>query len=202
MRQDGPFQWRIHRPLRRIGFGGNPMRRCSDHIQAIVRAGLVTVLLIGAPLASIYVSHGIYIADLRAGRAQAMAWHRVPALVLHTKPLVTALETTGHLPNLLTLRWVKPDGSSQTGEVTRSVDAVAGSTVTVWTDEQGRLAQPPLSSAEVADRAICAAIAAPMVLALLLAAVDGVVSFILGRRQLARWGAEWEVVGPRWTGRR
>jgi hypothetical protein len=178
------------------------MRRCSDHIQAIARAGLVTVFLIGAPLASMYVSHGIYIADLRAGRAQAMAWHRVPALVLHTKPLVTALETTGHLPNLLTLQWVRPDGSSQTGEVTRSVDAAAGSIVTVWIDERGRLAQPPLSRAEVADRAICAAIAAPVVLALLLAAAGGMVSFILGRRQLARWGAEWEVVGPQWTGRR
>ena len=121
MRQDGPLQWRIRRPLRWMGFGGNPMRRCSDHIQVIVRGGLVTVFLVGAPLASIYVSHGIYVADLRAGRVQAMAWHRVPALVLYTKPLVTALETTGRLPNLLTLRWVKPNGSSQTGEVTRSV---------------------------------------------------------------------------------
>ena len=74
--------------------------------------------------------------------------------------------------------------------------------MTVWIDEQGRLFQPPLSRAEVADRAICAAIAAPMALALLLAAVGGVVSFILDRRQLARWGAEWEVVGPQWTGRR
>ena len=178
------------------------MRRCSDHIQAIVRAGLMTVFLIGAPLASMYVSHGIYSAGLRAGRAQAMAWHRVPALVLHAKPLVTALETTGHPPDVLMLRWVKPDGSSQTGQVTRAVDAVAGSTVTVWIDEQGRLAGPPLSRAEVADRAICAAVAAPMTFALLLAAVGGAVSLILDKRRLARWGAEWEVVGPQWTGRR
>ena len=202
MRQDRPLQRRIHRPLRRIGFDGNPMRRCSDHIQAIVRAGLMTVFLIGAPLASMYVSHGIYSAGLRAGRAQAMAWHRVPALVLHAKPLVTALETTGHPPDVLMLRWVKPDGSSQTGQVTRAVDAVAGSTVTVWIDEQGRLAGPPLSRAEVADRAICAAVAAPMTFALLLAAVGGAVSLILDKRRLARWGAEWEVVGPQWTGRR
>ena len=58
-------------------------------------------------------------------------------------------------------------------------NAVAGSTVTVWTDEKGRLAQPPLSRAEVAERAICAAVATPMALALLLAAVGAVVSFIL-----------------------
>jgi hypothetical protein len=155
--------------LRRLGFDGNPMRRCCDRILAIVRACLMTVFLIGAPLASIYVSHGIYIAGLRAGRAQAIAWHCVPARVLHAKPLVTALETTGHPPEVLMLRWEKPDGSSQTGEITRAVDAVAGSTVTVWIDEQGRLAQPPLSRAEIADRAICGAVAAPMVLALLLA---------------------------------
>jgi len=202
MRQDGPLQRRIHRPLRWIGFDRNPMRRRCDRIQAIVWAGLVMVFLTGAPLASIYLSHKIYIADLRAGRAQAMAWHRVPARVLHAKPLVTALEPTGHLPEVLMLRWVKPDGSSQTGEVTRAIDAVAGSIVTVWIDKRGRLAQPPLSRAEVADRAMCAAIATPIVLALLLAAVGGLVSFILERRHLARWGAEWEVVGPQWTGRR
>jgi hypothetical protein len=27
MRQDGPFQWRIRRPLRQVGFGGNPTIR-------------------------------------------------------------------------------------------------------------------------------------------------------------------------------
>jgi hypothetical protein len=188
--------------LRRIGFGRNPLRRCSDRIQAIAWAGLVTAFLIGAPLASIYASHGIYIYALRARRTQAMAWHRVPALVLHAKPLVTALETTGRPPTLLVLRWVKPDGSSQTGEVTRAGNAVAGSTVTVWTDKKGRLAHPPLSRAEAADRAICAAVAAPMALALLLAAVGGVVSLILDRSRVARWGSEWEVVGPQWAGRR
>jgi len=123
---------------------------------------------------------------------------RVPALVLSAKPLVTALETADRPPTVLVLQWVKPDGASQTGEVTRARNAVAGSTVTVWTDEQGRLAQP-LSRAEVAERAICAAVAAPMALALLLAAVGAVVSFILDRRRLARWAAEWEVVGPRWS---
>jgi hypothetical protein len=202
MRQDGPRQGRIHRPSRPTGFGQNPLRRCSDRIQAIVWAGLVTVFLIGAPLASIYASHEIYIYALWARRAQAMTWHRVPALVLHAKPLVTALETTDRPPTLLVLRWVKSDGSPQTGEVTRAGNAVAGSNVIVWTDKKGRLAHPPLSRAEVADRAICAAVAAPMALGLLLAAVGGVVSFVLDRHRLAHWSAEWEVVGPQWTGRR
>jgi hypothetical protein len=74
--------------------------------------------------------------------------------------------------------------------------------VIVWTDKKGRLAPPPLSQGEVADRAICAAVAAPMALALLLTAVGGVVSVILDRHRLAHWSAEWEMAGPRWTGRR
>jgi hypothetical protein len=202
MRHDGPREGRIHRPLRRIGFGRNPLRRSSDQIQVIVWAGLVVAFLIGAPLASMYASHGIYIYALRARRAQAMAWHPVPALVLHVKPVVTALETTGRPPALLVLRWMKPDGSSQTGQVTRAGNIATGSTVTVWTDKKGQLTQPPLSRTEVADRATCAAVAAPMALALPLAAVGGLVSFILDRSRVARWGAEWEVVGPKWVGRR
>jgi len=199
MRKDGSHQRRVRQPSRLIGFGRHPLRRCSDRIQAIVWAGLVAVFLVGAPLGSIHASRGIYSYALSARRAQAMAWHRVPAMVLSAKPLVTALETTDRPPTLLVLQWVKPDGASQTGEVTGARNAVADSTVTVWTDEQGRLAQPPLSRAEVAERAICAAVAAPMALALLLAAFGAVVSFILDRRRLARWAAEWEVVGPRWS---
>jgi hypothetical protein len=201
MRQDGPHEGRIGRSLRRIGFDHNPVRRCSDRVEAIVWAGLVVVFLVGAPVVTTVVCHGVYVAGFRAGRTQAPAWHRVSAQVLHVTPMSTAWRHPVQ-PALLSLRWARPDGSSQTGEVARAGDVVAGGTVTVWTDQQGRLAHPPLPRAQVADQAIRAAVATPVALALLLVAVGGVVSLILDKRRLAGWEADWAVVEPQWTGRR
>jgi hypothetical protein len=79
---------------------------------------------------------------------------------------------------------------------------VAGSTITVWIDEKGRLTQPPLARAEVSTEVTCAAIATLVGFALLLAAVGGVVSLLLDKHRLARWEADWSAVEPQWGGRR
>ena len=67
-------------------------------------------------------------------------------------------------------------------------NAVAGSTMTAWIGENGRLTRPPLSRAEVTRDVIRAAIAVPVALALVLAAVGGVVSLLLDGHRLACWG--------------
>jgi hypothetical protein len=59
-----------------------------------------------------------------------------------------------------------------------------------------------LFTEEVSSEVMCAAIATLVGLALLLAAVDGVVSLVLDKHRLARWEADWSAVEPRWTGRR
>ena len=85
MNPSQPEGGRIGRTLRRMGFDRNSMRRRSDRIQAILRAVLLAVFVIGAPLASTYVSHQVYLAGLRTARAQTAALHRLPAVVLHVK---------------------------------------------------------------------------------------------------------------------
>jgi hypothetical protein len=143
----------------------------------------------------------MYMSGLQAGRAQAAAWRRVPAVVLRMTPLVTGWYRSGPAPARLSVRWTSPAGSSRTGEITGAENVVPGRTVTVWIDGQGRLTHPPLSRAETIGRAIGGAVAAPMALALLLAAVGRVTSLVLDQRRLHSWEADWSTVEPQWTGR-
>lgn len=195
-------QGRIARSVRRIGFDRNPMRRSSDRIQAIVRAGLVAVFLVSAPLVITGVAHETYVSGLRAAQEQAAAWHPVPARVLRGTPLVAAWVSPARPPWRLSVRWARPNGSSQIGQVTRAGEAKTGSTVTVWTDRQGRLAHHPVSRGQAADQAFRAAIITSIALALLLATAGRAISLILDRRRLASWETDWAAVEPQWTHRR
>jgi hypothetical protein len=184
-----------------MGFDRNPMRRGSDRIQAILRAVLLAVFVLGGPAATAAFWHGVYVAGVRTGRAQAAAWHRVPAVVLHVTFIATAwrhpLPAGG--PARLLVRWATPAGPSRTGETGYGGAAAPGRVVTVWVDASGRLAHPPLTHADVVDHVIGAAIATPAALALVLWVAGWAVSRALDRRRLARWEADWLAVEPVWT---
>jgi hypothetical protein len=187
-RHNGPRQGWHWKLLRRIGFDRNPMRRGTDRIQAVTRAGLLVVFLAGAPVAAQYVSHGIYVSGLQAGHAEATTWHRVPAVVLHAAPIAAGWSHSRKSPALLSVRWASPDGSPATGEITVAEHAVAGSIITVWIDEKGHLTQPPLARAEVSTEVMCAAIATLVGFALLLAAVGGVGVILAGQASAGALG--------------
>jgi hypothetical protein len=189
--------------LRRAGFDHNPLRRDLDRIQATLRAALLAVFVIGAPIATVVVSHGVYVAGLRAERAQAATWHRVPAVVLHTMSLKAAAWRHPVQPAaVLLVRWTAPGGQFRTGEIMDGKSLAAGSTVTIWVGAQGRLSLPPLTHADVVAHVIGAAVLTPALLALVLCTVGGGASLVLDRRRLARWEADWLVVEPQWTRRR
>ena len=107
-----PISWflRFRRLLRRFGFDRNPMRRGTDRIQAITRAALLLVFLVGAPTTAVWISHAVYTSGLQGGRSQAAAWHRVPAVVLQKAAVVTAWYRSGPPPSRLSLRWTTPAG--------------------------------------------------------------------------------------------
>lgn len=201
-RHDGPRQGRLWRSWRRLGFERNPMRRGIDRIQALTRAGLLLVFLAGAPAATWYVSHGIYVSGLRAGQVQAAAWHRVPAVVLRATPVAAGWSRPRPSPVLLSLRWALSGGDARTGEIISTEKAAAGSILAVWIDAKGRLTHPPPSRAEVTGQAIRAAVVTPAALALLLAGVSGVISLLLDKYRLALWEADWLAVEPQWTHKR
>lgn len=204
MRLRGPGAGWIGMTLRRLRPDRNPMRRTTDRIQTLLRAVLLALLVLGGPIATAYAGHVVYVSGLRTGRAQAVAWHRVPAVVLHAKPIVTAWRhpATPGGPAALSVRWTTPQGSSRTGEITGRAAAAPGSVVTVWIDKAGRLTHPPLPRADVADQMHAAMAVTALALTLLLCAVCRVASLVLDRYRLARWEADWLAVEPGWTKKR
>ena len=179
------------------------MRRAPDRIQALLRAVLLALLVIGGPIATVYAGHAAYASTARTARAQAMAWHRVPALILRVGPVATLWQrpdTTG--PATLSVLWTTPQGASCTGEIAGRSDAAPGSLTAVWIDKAGQLAARPLSRIDVVERVIEAVAVTAAALILLLAAISWAASAVLDRYRLARWEAEWLAVEPQWTGRR
>jgi hypothetical protein len=177
------------------------MRRGSDRLQAIIRAGLLAAFLAGAPAAVFYVGHGVYASGLRAAQAQA-ACHRVPATIVGVTLVATGWARTGPPRVLLWVRWAVPGGAWRTGEIITAKRAVTGTTTVVCISRDGGLAGPPLSRDQVADEAVFAVAVAVAAVALLLAAAGRVVSLVLDRRRLAYWEADWLATEPRWTRRR
>jgi hypothetical protein len=179
------------------------MRRTTDRIQALLRAVMLALLVIGGPIATAYAGHAVYASTARTARTQAMAWHQVTALILRTRPVATLWQrpdTTG--PATLSVRWTTPHGVSRTGEITGRSNTAPGSLTAVWIDKAGRLTARPLSRTDVVERVIevVAVIAAALIL--LLSAISWAASAVLDRYRLARWEAEWLAVEPQWSGRR
>jgi hypothetical protein len=176
------------------------MRRATDRIQALLRAVLLAVLVIGGPAATTYAGHAAYTSAMRSGHAPAAAWHQVPALILRVRPIATLPQSPFAIGSAtLSVRWTPPNGPSRTGQITGRADTAPGSMMTVWIDKAGRLTAPPPTRAAVAEHVIGAVAATAAALALLLSAVSGAASLMLDRYRLARWEADWLAVEPHWT---
>ena len=88
------------RLARALGLDGNPLRRASDRAEAWIRAGLVVVFLIGAPLAA--VTAGLWTADAADSPATARSAPVGPAVL--TALMVLAAAT---LALLMVLRLIR-----------------------------------------------------------------------------------------------
>jgi hypothetical protein len=179
------------------------MRPVTDRLQALLRVVLLALLIIGGPAAATYAGHAAYVSGLESARAQSLAWHRVPAMILRVRPMALIRQRPAAAgPATLSVRWTTPQGSSRTGEIAGHADAAAGSLVPVWIDKAGRLTGPPLSRVGVVDRVTEAAAVTVAAIILLLSAINWSASQVLRRYRLARWEAEWLAVEPQWTKRR
>jgi hypothetical protein len=107
----------------------------------------------------------------------------------------------GYLPEVQA-RWAAPGGAQRTGAVPALPGQRAGSTVMVWTDAAGRVTERPLTMAQVHDQAVMAAVVTAIILGVMLWCAGELAHYLLGRRRLAAWDAEWQAIGPQWTTRR
>jgi hypothetical protein len=176
----------------------NPLRRASDRAETLLFGVLVAVFLAGAPFAAHAAGSWTYAASIREAQTQQAALRQVPATVLQAAPPWSIGE--GGAETLA--RWKAPDGQVRTGQIFVPSAAPAGSTVTVWVNQAGRLTDSPLQHSQVTGRTVMAQVFAVTALAVVLIIIGWAARWTLDRRRLAAWEAEWLASGPRWSPRR
>jgi hypothetical protein len=189
-----PRLWRRWRP------DGNPLRRTSDRVEAVLLAILIVAFLSGAPLAAIAAGRAAAAGSMRAEHAQAGAY-RVAAVLLQHAPGKSHPMFQAPLEPTVPARWKAPDGTPRTGEIYAPVGAAAGSTVLVWTDRSGQLTASPLQQGDMVEDVAVAASLATIAVAAVLAVFGLLTRWVLDRRRLAAWDVRWRATGPQWTGR-
>jgi hypothetical protein len=185
--------WAVARP--------QPLWRACDRVEAALVAGLLAAFLIAAPLLALFAEQWAYGTSVRAQHAELAARHLVPATLLVGASAQT-VTCCAEVQPLVRARWTAPDGTDRSGWVPALAGARAGSTVRVWVGRTGGLTGPPLTDSQVVKRAILAAMTAPTAMAIALLGAGVLVHWVLGRRRLAAWDAEWRATGPRWTSSR
>jgi hypothetical protein len=175
----------------------NPLRRTLDRVEGAIVGGLIVVFLAGVPLTAAVADHLTDSIGSRTAHAQQAARHQVPAVLLAAAP---TSGYSGYQPEVRA-SWTAPDGRRRIGAVFALPGQRAGSTVLVWEDAAGRLTGPPMTLAQVRDQAVMVAIVAVMVLGLTLWCAGELAHYLLGRRRMAAWDAEWRATGPQWTTR-
>ncbi|MFE3269663.1 hypothetical protein [Streptomyces sp. NPDC059215] len=171
----------------------NPLRRRSDTLEAwvVLVAGALTVLggVLPGLLATHTVEHGL--------ARQRAEWHSVPALLAEDVPSSTGVASGADIV-WAKVRWTAADGSPHDGQARVPIGSHAGTPVTVWTDDDGRLVTRPASPSQARLRA--------SLVGILMGVSAGGVPFVGGRllrghmerRRMERWDEEWQRIGPLW----
>jgi len=102
-----------------------------------------------------------------------------------------------------TVRWTAPDGSPHRDRTRVPPGTRAGTTITVWTDRRGQLADEPLSAADAGVRAGAIGVLVATGTGGTVWGLGRLVRTCLDRQCLRQWDKEWEWIdtqGGRKTG--
>lgn len=183
---------------RRLGRDGNPLRRRSDILEAwLLPAAIAAFLVLGPIIAVVTVAWEH--ADVAAARHAQLSWHRVDAVLLQAVPGPEMSDNGANSWLAATpARWTV-NGRPYKGDVPAAAGSRAGSVVSVWLDRAGKVQAPPLTAAQLGDRAVTGMSTALAILAMLLAGLAWLGKRALDKRRLASWETAWLAVGPRWS---
>jgi len=191
---------RMPQLVRRLGLDGNPLRRRSDKIAVCLVALLVAVFLIGAPLLSVAAVGWAGRAGAAGQRAER-SWRQVPTVLLQATPAPATVAGRVFGYSLVLARWTVPDGRARTGQIPVSSGLAAGRTALLWVDAAGSPAGPLPGHRAVLTLEAAAAAGAAAALGIVVLCLACAGRWVLDRRRLAGWQAEWAAVGPQWTNR-
>ena len=164
-----------------------PARRTTtyspDRTETAVFSGLMGAFLAGSPFVAYAAGRWADAALARKARLQRNALFQVPATLLREASLQAGSGARSVRPSLA--HWRAPDGQLRTGPVCAPSGAAAGSTVTVWVNQAGDLADPPMRQPEIANRTELAEGLAAAGFAVALAAIGGLARKSLNKRAAA-----------------
>ena len=174
----------------------NPLKRRADAVEAWVVLGVWVFTVLAGVLAgwaaSLSVEHGL--------ARERVEWRPTAAVVSQKAPGSASADGQGDAVDRVWAKvsWTAADGSSHTGQARVRPGSAAGSSVTVWTDPQGRLVARPATPAEAHIRA--------SVIGGLVGVSAAAVPFVGGRvlrgrlerRRMEQWDTEWARFGPLW----
>lgn len=163
---------------------------------------LIVVLFVAAaavaPFAAQLASRTAYSAALRAEQAQVAGTHQVRATLSDVARMtVNSNVVTTEVP--VRAAWTSATGVKRTGMVLAPPGTPDGTVVTVWTDDAGDLASPPLQASQVAGQADLAAAGAIAGIGLLYVCTMVIIRHVLDRRRMAAWEADWVVTARAWN---
>ena len=184
----------------RFTLGSGPLKRSTDRIQVLARILLVLAVVMAVPVALTVAtatgSHMRTVAD-----AEAASRHQVSATLVEdaADPPVADAEHA-----VLTARveatWSGATGIRR-GVVRAPVGTKAGSTVDIWVDGSGALTLAPMDGSRIVGQAVLASLTtfAGIFAAAGLAYLT--TCRLLERGRMRRWGHDWSVVEPVWSGK-
>jgi hypothetical protein len=198
-RQRKPRTTLAGRFLRGRRLDDNPLRRASDRAETWMLILLAAAFLVIAPTLAPAMGAWVHATAQRAELHQAASRYQVSAVVLEAP----SQPVTGYRDFLsqATARWTAPNGLVVTGETPVAAGTRVGAKLTVWTTRDGRLTSSPLDDSQVRVLTGLGEVTGVTALALLLTLVGGLARWLINRRRLAGWDAEWQTTEPRWTTR-
>lgn len=193
---------RLTQLARSAGLDGNPMRRRTDRVEALVRITVCLVLLVVTPVITWLIGREAYQDGVRIEREERARRHNVEAVLLQeatTSPSAPTAEPTV----LATASWTVPGGEdTRTGWVPAKAGTTAGATIPVWVDSSGLPTSAPRPHDETVAQTAAIVVLVPLVTILIAIAAQLGIRAALDRHRLRQWQAAWLRVEPLWSGRR
>jgi hypothetical protein len=150
--------------------------RKTDRAETAVYGVLMAAWMGASPFVAYAAGRWAQARFSREAQVQRSALRQVPATLLRPAPLGQAEALA---------QWRRPDGQLRTGSVSAPGGSAAGSTVMVWVNQAGDLADPPMRQAEIANRTELAQGSAAALFAVGLAAIGRQARQSLRRRHAA-----------------
>ena len=161
-------------------FGGNPLMRASDRLEALLLVFAIAVSLITVPIAAA-VGTAVHDSRSRVYAEQAEKYRTVTATVIGTGSSRQNLER----PTItVPARWVI-SGTEHTGDVVAPRTVKVGDNVEVWLDDEGSPVGRPSTTA--VDEAVASAFAVWLGATLSAVALYLVARMALDRSRHAAW---------------